>query len=97
MRSVPNPQNEPGPQPYPLPLHCCSKEALGRWSEEFVYGLGLLAPGPGTETKDPQQTDTLTHPRALGTDGCAARPPPPAAARRPGRPPGPRALCRRFV
>lgn len=43
MRSVPHPQNEPGPQPYPLPLHYCSEgEALGRWSEEFVYGLGFL-------------------------------------------------------
>lgn len=53
MRSVPHPQNEPGPQPYPLPLHYCSEgEALGRWSEEFVYGLGFLplAQRPRTRT-----------------------------------------------
>lgn len=49
-----------------------------------VHGLGFRAPDPRPGNKDSRQTDTLTHPQALGTDHCGACAFPARCGRAPG-------------
>lgn len=42
------------------------------WVGVRVHGLRFIAPGPWPGNKDSHQTDTLTHPQALGTEHCRA-------------------------
>lgn len=42
------------------------------WVGVRVHGLRFIAPDPRPGNKDSHQTDTLTHPQALGTEHCRA-------------------------